>query len=97
MVVMETAPLERHGERQMVWPAPTALNKLQLGGHGGGGGFQIRWKCRRFSESVQNNTGWLHLATLRAGDNLRNLGRALYGRGLMPRGPKCVRHGVDWC
>ena len=30
--------------------APTAFQNLQVGGHGGGGGFQILWKCRRFFE-----------------------------------------------
>ena len=34
MVEMETAPLERSGERQMVWPTPTAVQSLQVGEHG---------------------------------------------------------------
>ena len=36
MVEMATVPLERSGERQMVWPAPTMFQNLQVGGHGGG-------------------------------------------------------------
>ena len=38
MVEMETAPLERSGEREMVWSASTAFQILQLGGHGVDGG-----------------------------------------------------------
>ena len=34
MVEMETAQLERSGERQMVWATPTAVQNLQVGGHG---------------------------------------------------------------
>ena len=34
MVAMETAQLERGGERQMVWPTPTTVQNLQVGGHG---------------------------------------------------------------
>ena len=30
MVEMETAPLEKSGERQMVWPTPTAVENLQV-------------------------------------------------------------------
>ena len=30
------------------WPSPTAFQNLQVGGHGGDGGFQTHWKCRRF-------------------------------------------------
>ena len=41
MVEMETAKLERGGERQMVWPTPTAVQNLQVGGHGCWGGLQI--------------------------------------------------------
>ena len=44
MVEMETAPLERSGERQVVWPTPTAVHNLQVGGHGCWGGLQICWK-----------------------------------------------------
>ena len=47
MVEMETATLERSGERQMVWPTPTAVQNLQVGGHGCWGSIQIHWKCRR--------------------------------------------------
>ena len=39
--------LERNGERRMVWPTPTAFQNIQVGGHGGGGGFQVHWKRRR--------------------------------------------------
>ena len=45
MVAMETAQLERGGERQMVWPTPTTVQNLQVGGHGCWGGLQICWKC----------------------------------------------------
>ena len=45
MVEMETAPLERSGERQMVWPTPAAFRNLQVGAHGDRG-FQIHWKRR---------------------------------------------------
>ena len=48
MEEMATVPLERNGEGQMVWPAPTTFQNLQVGGHGGGRGFQVHWKCRRF-------------------------------------------------
>ena len=41
MVEMETAPLERCGERQMVWPTPTKVQNLQVGGQGCWGSFQI--------------------------------------------------------
>ena len=44
MVEMETAKLERGGERQMVWPTPTTVQNLQVGGHGCWGGLQICWK-----------------------------------------------------
>ena len=54
MVEMETAPLERSGERQMVWPTPTAVQNLQVGGHGCWGGLQVCWK-RRWS--VENCSG----------------------------------------
>ena len=47
MVEMETARLERSGERQTVWPTPTAVQKLQVLGHGCWGSIQIHWKCRR--------------------------------------------------
>ena len=62
VVEMPTAPLERIAEGQMVWSAPTAFQNLQVGGHGGDGGFQTRWNADGLSESVQNNTGLLHLA-----------------------------------
>ena len=62
MVEMETASLERSGERQMGWPSPTTVQNLQVGRHG-------CWRVSKFtgnadglSESVQDNTGWLHLA-----------------------------------
>ena len=48
MVEMETTPLERSGERQMVWPTPTAIQNLPVGGHGCWGSVQIHRKCRRF-------------------------------------------------
>ena len=35
--------------------------------------------------------------SVRAGNSLRNLGRALFERRQMPQGPKCVWHGVDCC
>ena len=44
MVEMETAKLERGGERQMVWPTPTTVQNLQVGGHGCWGGLQICWE-----------------------------------------------------
>ena len=47
MVEMETAPLERSGERQMVWSTPAAFQNLQVGGHGGDRCFQLYWKRRR--------------------------------------------------
>ena len=34
MVEVETASLERSGERQVVWPTPTAVQNLQVRGHG---------------------------------------------------------------
>ena len=46
MVEIETTPLERSGERQMVWPTPTAIQNLPAGGHGCWGGLQVHWKCR---------------------------------------------------
>ena len=48
MVEMETAPLERSGDRQVVWPTSTAVQNLQVGGHGCWGGVQIHWRCIRF-------------------------------------------------
>ena len=48
MVEMERTPLERSGERQMVWPTPTAIQNLPVGGHGCWGSVQIHWTCRRF-------------------------------------------------
>ena len=59
MVEMETAPLERSGERKIFWPTPAAFQNLQVGGHGGDRGFQIHWKRRRFVGI------WLHLAQKR--------------------------------
>ena len=44
MVEMETSQLERSGERQVVWPTPTAVQNLQVGRHGCWGGLQICWK-----------------------------------------------------
>ena len=44
MVEMETAKLERGGERQMVLPTPTTVQNLQVGGHGCWRGLQICWK-----------------------------------------------------
>ena len=44
MVEMETAKLERGGERQKVWPTPTTVQNLQVGGHGCWGGLPICWK-----------------------------------------------------
>ena len=44
MVEMETPQLQRSGERQMVRPTPTAVQNLQVGGHGCWGGLQICWK-----------------------------------------------------
>ena len=34
MVAMQTAQLERGGERQLVWPTPTTVQNLQVGGQG---------------------------------------------------------------
>ena len=48
MVELETTPLERSGERQMVWPTPTAIQNLPVGGHGCWGSIQVHRKCRRF-------------------------------------------------
>ena len=75
MVEMETAPLERSGERQMVWPTPTAVQNLQVGGHGCWGGLQVCWK-RRWS--VENSPGQYGLVvfllkTVEAGSNFRNV------------------------
>ena len=47
MVEMAAVALERRRERQMVWPTPAAFETIQVGGHGGGGGFQVHWKRRR--------------------------------------------------
>ena len=52
MVEMETAQLERCGERQVVWPTPTAVQNLQVGGHGCWVGLQICWKRRWSVELV---------------------------------------------
>ena len=48
MVEMETAPLKRSGERQIVWSTSTAVQNLRVGGHGCPGCVQIHWKCGRF-------------------------------------------------
>ena len=63
MVEMETTSLERSGERQMVWPTPTTVQNLQVGGHGVAGEVsKFTGNADGLSESVQDNTGWLHLA-----------------------------------
>ena len=41
VVKMATGQLERSREGQMCWPTPTAFQKIHVGGHGGGGGFQV--------------------------------------------------------
>ena len=63
MVEMETTSLERSGERQMVWPTPTAIQHLPVGGHGCWGSVsKFTGYAYGLSEAVQENTGWLHLA-----------------------------------
>ena len=42
----------------MVWLTPTAVQNLQVGGHG----CKFTGSADGLSESVQENTGWLHLA-----------------------------------
>ena len=57
MVEMETTPLERCGERQMVWPTPTAIQNLPVGRHGCWRSIQVHWKCRRFVGSCPRKHG----------------------------------------
>ena len=57
MVEMETTSLERSGERQMVWPTPTAIQHLPVGGHGCWGSVQVHWKCMRFVGSCPRKHG----------------------------------------
>ena len=76
MVEMETAPLEGSGERQMVWPTPTTVQNGEVS--------KFTGNADGLSESVQENTGWLHLAHMAVGmdvgvaavDFLRTFGSA---------------------
>ena len=79
----------------MVWPAPTAFQNLQVGGHGGDGGVQIHWKRRLFVESVQNNTGWLHLAQNCELETICEIWEEPCRGVARCVEDKCVRHGVD--
>ena len=58
MVEMETDKLERGGERQMVWPTPTTVQNLQVGGHGWGG-LQICWERGWFVGNGSRQHGML--------------------------------------
>ena len=99
LVEMETASLERSGERQMVWPTPTTVQNLQVGGHGCRGSFQICWKRRRSVEKLSRTTrvGSILLKTVEAGNSFRNVERDLKRSPRAPRGPMCVRHDWDGC
>ena len=101
MVEMETAPLERSEERQVVWPTSTAVQNLQGG---------RTWWRQRFlqftgnadglSESVQENTGWLHLAQNRGSwKQFSKCGKSPVWVVPGVRGPIRVRHDWDecWC
>ena len=62
MVEMETTPLERSGERQMVWPTPTAVLQIYRWEYMVAGDVsKFTGNADGLSESVQENTGWLHL------------------------------------
>ena len=69
--------------------------------------WRISWRQRSpsslethtvFRNQGQQTTGELHLAQDRwLWRPFAKFGRAPCGRSQMPRGPKCVGHGVDWC
>ena len=59
---METAQLARSGERQVVWPTPTAVQNLQVARHVAGEVSKFVGNADGLSKTVQDNTGWLHFA-----------------------------------
>ena len=82
----------------MVWPTPTAVQNLQVGGHGSWGSVKFIVNADGLWESVQNNTvGCTLLITVEAGSSLRNVERALYRWSRVPRRPMRVRHDWDGC
>ena len=99
MVEMETAKLERGGDRQMVWPTPTTVQNLQVGGHGclvrSPNLLETPMVCRKLSKTTR--VGCILFKTVEAGNNFRNVERALCGWSWVPRGPKRVRHDWDVC
>ena len=62
MVEMETAPLERSGERQMVWSTPTAVQNLQVEDMVAVEVSKIVGNADGLWKTVQDNTSWLHFA-----------------------------------
>ena len=62
MVEMETAQMERSGERQMVWPTPTTVQNLQWEDMVAGEVSKFVGNADGLSKTVQDNTGWLHFA-----------------------------------
>ena len=99
MVEMETAQLERSGERHMVWPTPTAVQSLQVGGHGCWEGLQICWKRRWSVENCPGQHGLVAFCSKpwKLEAILENVERALYRWSRVPRGPMRVRHGWGRC
>ena len=59
MVETETTPLERSGERQMVWPRPRGMEEStgERGRVVAGEVSKLHWKCRRFLGSYPRKHG----------------------------------------
>ena len=99
MPEMETAKLERSGERQM------CLVHTHNGSKSTGGKTWLLGRspdllgtqmvCRKRSKTTR--VGCILLKTVEGGSNFRNVERALYRWSRVPRGPMRVRHDWDEC
>ena len=99
MVEMETGSLERSGERQMVWPTPSTVQKSRGGRTWllvkSPNSLEMQTVCRNLSRTTR--VGCILLKTVEAGNSFRNVETALYRWFRVPRGPMCVRHDWDGC
>ena len=99
MVEMETAQLERGGERQIVWPTPTAVQKSTGGRTWLLGRSPNLWETRMVCRKLYRTTrvGCILLRTVEAGSSFRNVEGAQHRWSRVLRGSMCVRHDWDGC
>ena len=92
------ALLERSGDRQMVWPTPTTVQNLQVGGHGSWRCVQIQWKRRWFVGICSRKHGLVASCSKpwKLEDSFRNVERALYRWSRVPRGTPGRMADATW-